>query len=281
MAEIDSCSSSSFDSRDSDSETAADSEPRIAFDETGIEEQVDFSCMDSKRRRLDEIDDYFRLGPPHWPAAARRAAASEGTLIVLDWDDTLLPSTWLLQQGLTIAANSPLPSEEQRRDLRTAARCVIRVLRRAKRLGHVIIVTNAEKGWVELSSRKFLPEVSPLLEGIMITSARSTFEPAHPESPLQWKRLAFQRHIGEFFQTTSRYTGTEARKNMISVGDSRQERAALFAATQGRDCWTKSLKLMERPSMEQFVKQHDMLHACLRPFADFRGTLDLCLQVPS
>merc|ERR1712216_599792 len=93
--------------------------------------------------------------------AACQAIASEVRLIFLDWDDTLLPSTWLQQQGLQITSGSELPNKEQKSELKKVARGAIKILRRARRFGHAMIVTNAEKGWVELTCSKFMPEVVP------------------------------------------------------------------------------------------------------------------------
>lgn len=39
-------------------------------------------------------------------------------------------------------------------------------LQMAKRFGKVVLVTNAECGWIELSCRKFMPSLYPHLEDI-------------------------------------------------------------------------------------------------------------------
>jgi hypothetical protein len=43
---------------------------------------------------------------------------------------------------------------------------VLQLLHRAMCFGEVVIVTNAETGWVELSAKRFLPGVVPLLAKI-------------------------------------------------------------------------------------------------------------------
>merc|ERR1712070_411570 len=100
-------------------------------------------------------------------------------------------------------------------ELNMVARHVIKTLRRARRLGHVIIVTNAEKGWVELTCAKFLPEVFPHLEGIKVISARSAFEHVQPPSPVQWKWLTFHQEIAAFYQMQERLPGMEHKSSII------------------------------------------------------------------
>lgn len=275
-----STSSSALNSEtwDSDSETDYRYVPSDVLEDeetTTSETETSLCGGDRKRRRLFGAKDTRSCSD-----AVRRAVAAEATLIILDWDDTLLPSTWLLNEGLQIADGSAPPNEEQKAELSKVAQCVIQTLRKVKRLGHVTLVTNAEKGWVELSCRKFLPEVAPLLEGIKVSSARSAFETAQAQSPVDWKRMAFNKEIGTFLQMPSRIAEIGLQNNIVSVGDSMSERTALMEATEGMDCWAKSLKLLERPSPDQLVKQHDLLCSCLRQFVDHEGSLDLCLEVP-
>ncbi len=53
--------------------------------------------------------------------------------------------------------------------------------------GNVLIITNAETGWVELSCKKFMPRVQPYLQNLRVLSARSAFEALYPDSPSDWK----------------------------------------------------------------------------------------------
>jgi hypothetical protein len=64
---------------------------------------------------------------------------------------------------------------------------VIALVDRAVKSGPVVIITNAETGWVELSCKKFMPRVLPFLAGVKVLSARSTFESLYPDSPADWK----------------------------------------------------------------------------------------------
>ena len=66
---------------------------------------------------------------------------------------------------------------------------VIRTLDVASTYGTVVLVTNAETGWIELSGRKFMPSLSDYLDTkcFKTVSARSTYEPLGVVSPFEWK----------------------------------------------------------------------------------------------
>jgi len=200
---------------------------------------------------------------------------NDNILILVDWDDTLLPSTWILQQGLRL--DGPLPTKEQGELLCAAARESARTLKAAKRLGTVVIVTNAELGWVELSCSRFTPGLLPILEGVKIQSARSSYERPDLSSPLSWKHLAFCDELDSFCRRAE--LGAGRKVNVISVGDSLHEREALIKATDPlTDCWGKSVKIMERPSLELFKKEHEFLTLCLQSIVEHPGKLDLCVR---
>ena len=118
----------------------------------------------------------------------------ETTTIIFDWDDTLLPSSWLSVKGLRLDYPAQLP-QDVLDELTTHQESVCAVLTKAMQCGTVVIITNAETGWVELSAQRFMPRVAPLLASICVFSARSTFEPMFPDNPLQWKVAAFKQLV--------------------------------------------------------------------------------------
>lgn len=79
--------------------------------------------------------------------------------------------------------------------LETLQSSVVALLTRAVKYGSVLIITNAETGWVELSCKKFMPRVLPYLQNLRILSARSTFEALYPDSPSAWK-VSYCRVLG-------------------------------------------------------------------------------------
>jgi len=208
---------------------------------------------------------------------APRPFTCEETLLIFDWDDTILPSAWVQQQGLRLDDESHV-SDFQREQLSQLANLAIETLRAAKQCGTVVMVTNAERGWIELSCQKFMPTLSPMLENIKLLSARTTYETRDMPSPLDWKVCAFQSEIWRLFGDEV-VTSPAMRKNVLSLGDSMHEREALLRTTASLpNCRSKSLKFVERPDIGQICKQHSLITDCFDRIVHHDGNLDLCLR---
>jgi len=204
------------------------------------------------------------------------------TVIVFDWDDTLLASSFLSSRGYRLDTemeknNDHAMVEAQLRELETS---VASLLTLAQQYGSVHIVTNAETGWVQLSAQKFMPGLVPLLSKVNVLSARSTFEPAHPDAPLKWKFFAFQEKLANHYSAEWKSTSSGGKKNVISFGDSHVEREAVRAVTRGMSSTRcKSVKFAERPSTEQLRRQIELVSNCFHYIHQHDGDLDLQLTV--
>lgn len=200
--------------------------------------------------------------------------SAEDTILIFDWDDTVLPSTWVQEQGLRLDEES-IVTEEQKAQLDHIASFAAQTLSVAKRHGTVVLVTNAERGWIELSCQKFMPTLLPSLDGVKILSARTTYEQHGVSSPFEWKFLAFENEIHSFYELFS----PEQSKNVISFGDSAHEREALIRVTERMPgCRTKSMKFVERPEVDQLVKEHELISGCFKHIVNHDGNLDLCIR---
>jgi len=200
----------------------------------------------------------------------------EETCIIFDWDDTLLSSSWLALNSLRLDTPGELPQEAVAQ-LSILEEAVVTVLTLAMRCGSVAIITNAENGWVELSAKKFLPRVVPLLSKVRVLSARTTYEALYPDSPSDWKVQAFYQEICAAFAGRR----PDSHKNVLSFGDSIHERAAIHKVTanMGPLTRTKSIKLVERPTVEQLKRQLDMVISCFEDIWRHQDNLDLMLTI--
>lgn len=129
-----------------------DSSTSMAFDETAdIKVQSDNMKM---RQKL-----MSRLVQNNILESSRPKVKSYQTIIIWDWDDTMMASTYLSQYQSRILEPSvrkrlPKPAQLQLDQLQDL---VIKLLKKSVSLGTTYIITNAGQGWVELSSGRFLP----------------------------------------------------------------------------------------------------------------------------
>jgi hypothetical protein len=151
---------------------------------------------------------------------------------------------------------------------------VEKLLTRAMSVAHVVVVTNAEAGWVELSAGRFMPRLLPLLRRLEVVSARSTYEAMYPDSPGQWKVQAFAAILARSLKDTG------SPVSVLSFGDSASERMAVHRVTEGRPrTFTKSVKFVERPSVETLRRQIECVSGCFEYLTDTANDLDLMLTI--
>jgi len=190
------------------------------------------------------------------------------TLTIFDWDDTIFPTTWMQTHGLLSEVSRP--TAEQLSQLERLAECARLTLELAVHSGKVVVVTNAEQGWLEKTCRKFMPSLVSLLKTVDIVSARSTYK-SMAKAPSKWKQLAFSHEVDLF---KSSFPADQY--NIVSIGDSLHELRALISATEfAEDCWGKSLKFVESPSIEQLIEQHELLADSLVSFTEEFGDVDV------
>lgn len=208
----------------------------------------------------------------------------DNTAFLFDWDDTLLASSWLAQRGLRLDSVGPLPLEAQQQ-LALLEQSVIKILRRALEFGPVHVITNAEHGWVELSARKFLPGTLEVLSCVRIVSARTCYEKDFPNQPKEWKVAAFRSELDCRFGSRMMLDCDNLKQqqlplNIVSFGDSIHEREALLVVSKElQGARAKSVKFVERPTIEQLQRQLELVHGYMDHINTYEGHLDLMLTV--
>jgi len=203
---------------------------------------------------------------PPLPAMVRES------VIVLDWDDTILPTSWL-ERIRALTAGTPLRPEVQRQMANLCHVCS-QTMAMAQQMGTVVFITNSAPGWVDQSCQLFMPQIYQQVRGHQIFA-----KPMH--APLTFKLASFRREC-------------QAWRNVVSVGDGDAERAASLrlltppdrkmsagrgdAAHDNRI--VKSVKLIEFPSCQQLIAEHEMLQVRLLDIVTFQGSLDLKARFP-
>lgn len=246
--------------------------------ETGDEEET--VSPDSSDRKIS-----INLTPLSCKSANSSAEFHQPnqTIIILDWDDTLCPSTTCMRtHGLSVLG--ALPEGELAKELDVLALEAKALIETAAEVADkVVVVTNAEEGWVDLSCRAWLPSLQDTIAKCEVASARSTWEPRGIKSPAGWKARTFEDQIESFY---SRYSN-QSWKNIVSVGDAPHEREALARVVKwaptgsGKRCRSKSVKFVLRPSIDQLTRELQMLRESIKEIVWHDDDLDLHFSAES
>jgi hypothetical protein len=208
--------------------------------------------------------------------------APGNALIIWDWDDTLCPTSWLCMEGL--ALNGVCPSKAQLETLKSVDDQVATTMEMAKTKGTNVIITNAERGWVQLASKAWMPKVAAAIRGVRVVSARTEYESSSCQHPIAWKARAF----GDVTKTHFERHGDSV-ETLISFGDSAAERQAALqvwpalvsekGGAKPSAVYMKSVKLPERPTVATMTSSHTMLVSMLTTLVEHAGHLDLVVAI--
>jgi len=225
------------------------------------------------------------------------------TLILLDWDDTICPTTSCCSESV----EQPDLSDAQGEALRRHQEAVLDYLTVCSKHGRVIIVTMALEVWVKQCIAKLMPEVEDLLFELQIevVSARATLGKhllrsafSDNRDPSQFSKMkAMERVINKFYKKgdgrrpskmssyscESSASRKRSWKNIISIGDSVAERLALqdlvFRRMQHSndgvftECRCKTLLLTDSPTLDQLTIQMGVMKRVMPALVQFDGDM--------
>lgn len=193
--------------------------------------------------------------------------AGRNTMIIFDWDDTLLCSTAVRANGWSA------------KHLQELEQVVQSILRTAMGLGETLIVTNGNGTWVHDSSARFLPGLLPYLNQLRVVSARALYEAQYPGDPFMWKQAAFEQLL-----TKERKFAPATSLNLVALGDQFPELDAARHIGQllGEGaCLVKTLKFREAPSISELLGQLSRAEDVLAHIVKERENQDYVLVQPT
>lgn len=162
-----------------------------------------------------------------------------------------------------------------------------------------MIITNSDEGWVKFSCERYIPQLLPLVEQYKIVSARTGYERFYPGQPLCWKAAAFAHEVNEIFERTldayelnqnnrslestdvssasedSFQSAPIERREVISFGDSMEERTAVRIVAQQFSARPKSVMFVQSPTPTQIIGQLEILTNYMKFLCTQTNDLDL------
>ena len=195
------------------------------------------------------------------------------TLIILDWDDTLFPTSWTVQNGFDLTDKNNLTKYIQMFSVLDDH--LYNLLKKLKKYGTVVIVTNASTKWIKISST-ILPKTQQLLlTEINTLSAREMFQEQYPNDLTMWKKLIFEKITAEYFAGHNN-------QHIISIGDAEYEFLALTDLYNEMSAMNKrllkSIRFVKTPTFESLIDQIDVLSNSVDQILTNKKHMDLTFK---
>lgn len=212
------------------------------------DKRSEMNAVDIKNQRDFRIDFLRKLSYKKvWVPNAHQSPKHQ-TVIIFDWDDTILCTSFLNSQH----QNDESLSDAEVLCLQKIQTTVIKLLGLSNRLGQTFIITNAMDGWVEYSAAKWVPELLPILKNVRVISARTKYEPCFPGEVNKWKIQAFL--------DVQKQLDSQIITNLISLGDSNFEMDAVHVmGKEFAQALVKTIKFRENPSPSELLKQLELV----------------------
>lgn len=192
------------------------------------------------------------------------------TLIILDWDDTLFPTSWITKKNIDLTNDDTYNKyivSFGKLDL-----LLYKLLNNFLKCGNVTIVTNAALKWVSISSN-ILPNTQKLIKNnIRVISARDQYQEKLPDKSSSWKRLVFEKLVAESHPNNSNL------KNIISVGDAEYEFNALVNLSRYQsknERALKSIRFIPKSGFDSLIEQLETLNDSVNNICYHNKHLDL------
>ena len=182
-------------------------------------------------------------------------------LIIIDYDDTILPTTSLMDDKSDFEAH-------EKEYLENVVKFLQLCLSLSKR---VYIITNGDDGWVETSAKKFIPSLTTLLSRCVIISARAENGLKYPTNQYMWKYKTFSRVIEQENKNI---------KSITSIGDSYENEfmALETISNESKDNWiSHKIKTLDKPSVSNIIECHKILQRHLPKILSLPYSQDLRL----
>jgi hypothetical protein len=188
-----------------------------------------------------------------------------GSIIFIDWDDTLFPTSWSTNLNINIKDGS----KSQVDYFEDLDKAIAQLLTVCNKNGTVVIVTHALPIWIKICGT-VLPRTRKILENIKVVSAREEYKDV--TNPENWKKMAFAKEVNNQLKLNQR----KQIKSVVSIGDAEYEYNALVElhkVHKGVDL--KAIKLIKNPTIAEVYDEIKMLTISIPKICAHRGDLDL------
>lgn len=177
------------------------------------------------------------------------------TIIIMDWDDTLFPTSWIGKKEIDLTS---IHDVNKYSFLFIELDSLIsKIISKLKMYGKPIIITNATLKWIGICIN-VLPKTKNIIKNINIVSARDRYQNKFND-PTLWKKETF-KDVHKFHFPDNRFN-----QNIISIGDADYEHKALIELyginyMGKKHKYLKSIRMIRYPDFKNLMTQLNKLY---------------------
>lgn len=187
----------------------------------------------------------------------------DNTIIMIDWDDTLFPTTWCIKNNINI--NDQETRNKYVTFFSELDKIIYKILNKFSSYGKVIIVTNALLKWINITS-DVLPHTKYILRKLKVISARQLHQLEY--NMTEWKKKVFRKEIDDH--------EIGENLNVISIGDANYEYTALIELYHpNKKDLLKAVRLISAPSHNTLLDQLEVIYKSIPNICLTDSHLDL------
>lgn len=195
-------------------------------------------------------------------------------LFIIDWDDTLFPTTWINKNNIDMTNSNDL--NKYKLYLLELDKTIGSLLESLNEVGDIFVVTNASINWIKTCLANLSITRGIIIKNkIRLVSARDTYSSSN-SSPTEWKILTFQDIIEDVINKINKNIKPNTFINIISIGDAMYEYIALINLDnfiksfiknnkqsnihKNFNYLLKNVKFVEKPDFSFVIEQIQVLH---------------------
>lgn len=186
------------------------------------------------------------------------------TLIILDWDDTLFPTSWLAKNKIDLTKQVLIKKYEKYFEY--LDKLVYSLLLKLQQYGKVVIITNAAMLWIEITAN-VMPNTVKILNNIDVISAKDKYK-KFSNNIMDWKKISFLKYMIKYKESNF--------KNVISIGDAEYEYEALISLYKKFNNKNfKSIKFIKNPEFNILIEQLIGTYKSIKQISNINNNIDL------
>lgn len=229
---------------------------------------------------IDDTTQPIELTQPNPPTQTNQN--NPINLILIDWDDTICPTTWIFSENrmepkykpVCVGQTVKFDTDEivWMRRLETNC-CRLFDLCLGSTSDKVYIFTNSSKRWVIGSINNFFPKFVPYLDRIEIYSMYDNYNTLYPNRSDLWKTYGLQDLIN-MFESCNQI------KSIMSIGDSNKERRAMHAVQKNNPhIIIRIIKMIKNPNCVDLNREIELIISTFQTIQETDNNFDTTIEM--